>query len=52
MRSVDGGMNGVFIVEVQDLSRLRKVVKAVGTVKGVISVERRESFEEADLVKG
>ena len=52
MRSVDGGMNGAFVVDVQDLSHLRKVVKAVGTVKGVISVERRESFEEADLVKG
>jgi GTP pyrophosphokinase len=52
MRSVDGGMNGVFVVDVQDLSHLRKVVKAVIAVKGVISVERRESFEEADLVKG
>ena len=52
MRSVDGGMNGAFVVEVQDLLYLRKVVKAVGAVKGVISVERRESFEEADLVKG
>ena len=52
MRSVDGGMNGTFIVEVQDLPHLRKVVKAVGAVKGVISVERRDSFEEADLVKG
>ena len=52
MRSVDGGMNGVFVVEVQDLFHLRKVIKAVSAVKGVISVERRESFEEADLVKG
>jgi guanosine-3',5'-bis(diphosphate) 3'-pyrophosphohydrolase len=52
MRSVDGGMNGAFIVEVQDLPHLRKVVKAVGAVKGVISVERRDIFEEADLVKG
>ena len=51
MRAVDGGMNGAFVVEVQDLSRLRKVVKAVSAVKGVISVERRESFEEADLVE-
>jgi GTP pyrophosphokinase len=52
MRSVDGGMNGIFVVEVQDLSHLRKVVKAVGAVKGVITVERREIFEETDLVKG
>ena len=52
MKSVDGGMNGAFIVEVQDLPHLRKVVKAISAVKGVISVERRESFDEADLVKG
>ena len=51
MRSVDGGMNGAFVVEVQDLVHLRRVVKAVSTVKGVIHVERRESFEEADLVE-
>ena len=51
MRAMDGGMNGAFVVEVQDLSHLRKVVKAVSAVKGVISVERRESFEEADLVE-
>ncbi|MGD2068960.1 MAG: RelA/SpoT family protein, partial [Gemmatimonadota bacterium] len=49
MRSVDGGMNGEFVVEVQDLSQLRKVLKAVARVKGVLNVERRESFEEADL---
>ncbi len=51
MRAVDGGMNGSFVVEVQDLGHLRKVVKEVSAVKGVISVERRESFEEADLVE-
>ena len=51
MRATDGGMNGVFVVDVQDLPHLRKVVKAVSAVKGVISVERRESFEEADLVE-
>jgi GTP pyrophosphokinase len=49
MRSVDGGMNAEFVVEVQDLGHLRKVMKGVGRVKGVLSVERRESFEEADL---
>ena len=51
MRAMDGGMSGAFVVEVQDLPHLRKVVKAVSAVKGVISVERRESFEEADLVE-
>jgi GTP diphosphokinase / guanosine-3',5'-bis(diphosphate) 3'-diphosphatase len=51
MKSVDGGMNGAFVVEVQDLAHLRLVVKAVSAVKGVITVERRESFDEADLIE-
>ena len=51
MRAVDGGMHGTFVVEVQDLGHLHKVVKAIASVKGVLSVERRESFEEADLVE-
>jgi GTP pyrophosphokinase len=41
----DGGMNGEFVVEVQDLPHLKRVLTSVGRVKGVISVERRESFE-------
>jgi guanosine-3',5'-bis(diphosphate) 3'-pyrophosphohydrolase len=51
MRAAEGGMDGAFVVEVQDLAHLRKVVKAISAVKGVISVERRESFEETDLVE-
>jgi GTP pyrophosphokinase len=51
MRSVDGGMSGEFVVEVQDLVHLRRVVKSVSAVKGVITVERRESFDEADLIE-
>ncbi len=38
------GDAGEFVLEVCDLSELKKVVRAVGRVKGVISVERRESF--------
>jgi GTP pyrophosphokinase len=49
MQAVDGGMDGEFAVEVQDLGHLRKVLKAIGRVKGVLGVERRESFQEADL---
>ena len=49
MRTADGGMIGEFVIEVQDLPHLTKVLRAVGRVKGVLSVERRESFEEADL---
>jgi GTP pyrophosphokinase len=49
MGAVDGGMNGEFAIEVRDLGHLRKVLKSIGRVKGVLSVERRESFQEADL---
>jgi len=49
MRTADGGMNGEFVVEVQDLPHLTKVLRSVGRVKGVLSVERRESFQEGDL---
>ncbi|MBI4538680.1 MAG: bifunctional (p)ppGpp synthetase/guanosine-3',5'-bis(diphosphate) 3'-pyrophosphohydrolase [Gemmatimonadetes bacterium] len=45
----EGGMTGEFVVEVQDLAHLRKVMKAMKGVKGVVSAERRESFAEADL---
>jgi GTP pyrophosphokinase len=48
MRTADGGMNGEFVVEVQDLAHLTRVLRAVRRVKGVLSVERRESFEEGD----
>jgi GTP pyrophosphokinase len=49
MRTADGGMNGEFVVEVQDLAHLTRVLRAVRRVKGVLSVERRESFEEGEL---
>ena len=49
MQAVESGMNGEFAVEVHDLPHLRKVIKAIGRVKGVLSVERRESFQETDL---
>jgi hypothetical protein len=42
-------MNGAFVVEVQDLAHLKKVIKSVRRVNGVLSVERREHFAEADL---
>ncbi len=51
IRGVDGGMIGEFVVEVQDLSHLNKVMKGISRVKGVLSVERRESFGDADLVE-
>jgi GTP pyrophosphokinase len=49
MRSNNGGMEAEFVVEVQDLSHLNRVMKAVKKVKGVLEVERREHFDQEDL---
>jgi GTP pyrophosphokinase len=38
------GMRGEFVVEVENLDHLKRVVNAIRRVKGVISVERREHF--------
>ncbi|HEX5520748.1 MAG TPA: RelA/SpoT family protein, partial [Longimicrobiaceae bacterium] len=43
------GMRGEFVVEVENLDHLKRVIKAVRRIKGVISVERREHFDESDL---
>ncbi|MXW18858.1 MAG: bifunctional (p)ppGpp synthetase/guanosine-3',5'-bis(diphosphate) 3'-pyrophosphohydrolase [Gemmatimonadetes bacterium] len=51
MRASDGGMTAAFVIEVQDLSHLKRVMQAVQKVKGVLSVVRRESFRESDLLK-
>ncbi len=48
--AVEGGMHGEFVVEIEDLNHLTKVMRAVRKVKGVISVERRESLAESDLL--
>ena len=50
MRATDGGMTAAFVVEVQDLSHLERVMQAVRRVKGVVTVIRRESFGESDLL--
>jgi guanosine-3',5'-bis(diphosphate) 3'-pyrophosphohydrolase len=49
MRTTEGGMHGEFVVEVHDLAHLEKVRRAIGRVKGVLDVERREHFDEEDL---
>ena len=46
---VEGGMRGQFVVEVEDLGHLRKVMRRIRRVKGVLRVERKESFGESDL---
>ncbi|MFO7892348.1 MAG: bifunctional (p)ppGpp synthetase/guanosine-3',5'-bis(diphosphate) 3'-pyrophosphohydrolase [Longimicrobiales bacterium] len=49
VHGVEGGMNGSFVVEVENLGHLKKVVKAIRSVKGVLGVERREHFADADI---
>jgi GTP pyrophosphokinase len=49
IRAVEGGMTGRFVVEVQDLTHLKKVMKAIRRVNGVLAVERREHLAEAEL---
>lgn len=44
IKAVEGGMNGAFVVEVQDLTHLKKVIKSVRRVNGVHAVERREHY--------
>jgi GTP diphosphokinase / guanosine-3',5'-bis(diphosphate) 3'-diphosphatase len=43
------GMRGEFVVEVENLGHLTRVMNAVRRVKGVLSVERREHFGESEL---
>ncbi|MGH7546188.1 MAG: RelA/SpoT family protein [Gemmatimonadota bacterium] len=49
IKAVESGMLGEFVVEVEDLQHLKKVMNAARKVKGILSVERRESFAESDL---
>ena len=42
IKTTDGGMTGQFVVEVQDLAHLKKVIKSIKRVAGVLSVDRRE----------
>jgi GTP diphosphokinase / guanosine-3',5'-bis(diphosphate) 3'-diphosphatase len=49
MRSVniqaeEMGVRGEFVVEVENLDHLKRVVNAIRRIKGVLSVERREHF--------
>ncbi|HSH46713.1 MAG TPA: ACT domain-containing protein, partial [Longimicrobiales bacterium] len=49
IHGVEGGMNGSFVVEVESLAHLKKVVRSIRSVKGVLGVERREHFADADI---
>jgi GTP pyrophosphokinase len=48
IKSKEGGLTGSFVVEVQDLAHLKKVMKFIQRVNGVISAERREHFADSE----
>ena len=49
IKAVEGGMTGSFSVEVTDLAHLKKVMKSIRRVKGVLSVDRKEHLGDADM---
>jgi GTP pyrophosphokinase len=51
VRSDKAGMKGEFVVEVEDRPHLEKVLRSVNQVKGVLSVERRESKGGAERIE-
>ena len=50
--AVEGGMQGQFVIEVENLAHLKKVLRKIRRVKGVLSVERKESLADSDLTLG
>jgi len=49
IKAGEGGMTGSFVVEVSDLTHLKKVIKFIRRVAGVIAVERREHMAGSGL---
>jgi GTP pyrophosphokinase len=48
IKSSELGMTGSFVVDVQDLAHLNKVIRSIKRVKGVLGVVRKEHFAEAE----
>lgn len=48
IKAGEGGMTGAFVVEVSHLTHLKKVMKGIQRVAGVLSVERREHLSGAE----
>ena len=49
IRSTHDGMLGEFVVQVNDLPHLNRVVRGIARVKGVLSVERKESASDLEV---
>jgi guanosine-3',5'-bis(diphosphate) 3'-pyrophosphohydrolase len=45
MKADDRGMKGEFVVEVENLTHLNRVISSVKRIKGVVKVERREQVD-------
>jgi len=53
MKADDRGMKGEFVVEVENLTHLNRVISSVKRIKGVVKVERREQVDlDADADAG
>lgn len=48
IKAGEGGMTGSFVVEVSDLAHLKKVMKSIRRVAGVLAVERREHMSSTE----
>jgi GTP pyrophosphokinase len=48
MRTTDGKVSGSVVVEVENLTHLQKIVKAMRRVKGIAEVARRERLAADD----
>jgi GTP pyrophosphokinase len=49
IKAVEGGMQGQFVIEVENLAHLKKVMRQIRRVRGVLAVERKESLGDSDL---
>jgi GTP diphosphokinase / guanosine-3',5'-bis(diphosphate) 3'-diphosphatase len=50
IKADDRGMRGEFVVEVENLTHLNRVISAIKKVKGVVHVERREQIDPDSVV--
>ena len=52
MTADEHGMRGEFVVEVENLAHLNRVLSAIKKVKGVVRVERREQQDLSEVAEG
>ena len=48
IQAVEGGMTGQFVIEVENLAHLQKIMKAARRVKGLTEIARRERISAED----